>query len=132
VTQAVHHAGREEVGFPFRVGPEEVMSHFVMDGVNPLLHGVVLPSALPIFGMDEVHASVLVRSSGTLSPIEVLEPLHGRRLQIIESANRRNRTPKIGFAIADEEGSKQSVDGATLAHRRHHHPHDLVLGRVPN
>src|SRR2546427_11171104 len=64
----------EVVGLTLRVGPEHVVAHLVVDGVDPLPLRVVLAAVLPVLGVDEVDGPVLVGAAGGPPPVEVLEP----------------------------------------------------------
>lgn len=120
---------RKRISFPFGVRPVNVVSHFVIDNINPLPLGVIFPSSFPIFRVDKVNATVLVSLSRGLPPIEIFKPLYLRPLQAIKLAHPRHGAAKIENAIVLEETGKITVYDSTFLNRRKNHAHkDSLIG----
>src|SRR5260370_36131685 len=69
-----YHPAREQVGLALGIAPEQEVAHLVVEHLDPLALAEVDASALPVFGMHEVDAAVLVGAAGGFAPIDVLEP----------------------------------------------------------
>src|SRR5262249_43382996 len=66
---AAYHAIGERIRLAFGVGPEDVVRHLVVDGVDPAPLGVVLATALPVLRVHEMDLAVLVCAAAALPPI---------------------------------------------------------------
>lgn len=76
VIDPAHHAVGERVGFVLGIHPKDVVTHFVIDHIDPLPLGVVLAPLLPVLGMDKVDLAILVGFTSGFAPVKVLVPLH--------------------------------------------------------
>src|SRR5688572_22897660 len=109
-----HEAIGEAVGLPLRVGPEHVVPHLVVDGLDPLPLRVVLAAALPALRMHEVDLAVLVGAPDALAPVEPLVPVDPWHRQVVEAAHRRDGAPERRFPMRAEERGEHAVHRAAL------------------
>src|SRR4029077_9600137 len=63
--------------------------------------------------------------AAALAPIEVLEPLHARRSQVIKPADSRNGPAEPGGPIHAEELRQVTVDRPPLANTGNHNAHGV-------
>src|ERR1051325_8469457 len=104
VIETADHPEREVIGLGLGVGPEDVVAELVINRVDPLALGLVLPAALPVFRMDEVDLAVLVGFSSGLAPIDVLVPFDFREPEVVIAAERGDRPGKVrGSVLLKEE-----------------------------
>jgi len=75
------------IRFALGVCPINIVSHFMIDGVDPAPLGVVLASALPMLRMHQMDHAVFVGFARRLPPIEILIPLHAWAFQSIKPAH---------------------------------------------
>jgi hypothetical protein len=94
---------RELVSLRLGIGPKHVMTHFVINGVNPATLAVVFSAALPTLRMDKVDLSVLVSLSRSFTPVEILKPLYLGMLEVVKATNDRNSLFKVQWLIFAEE-----------------------------
>jgi hypothetical protein len=64
--------------------------------------------------MDQIDLAVFIGLAGGLSPVEILEPLDVRILQMIETTKRGNGSLKVLGLVFLEEAGKQAVDNTPL------------------
>src|SRR5215813_6246979 len=124
----------EGVGLALGVGPQHVVPELVVDGLDPLALGVVFPASLPVLRMDQVDLAVLVAAAADPSPVEILEPFHRWRPQVVETTERLDRAPEVELAVGAKESRELAVYGATFPHARKNHAHgclDLAVARAP-
>jgi hypothetical protein len=105
------------------------MTHFVVDHVNPLSFGIILPSSFPILRVHEVDCSVLVCSSGSLSPVNVSVPFKPRPLQTVKRTEARDGLAKTAGFMIVKKARKQPINNAPLPHGRQDHEHKSVVLR---
>ena len=86
VIQTSDHPKRKRVGLVFRIGPKDVMAHFMVERVDPAPLRIVLPAVFPVFRMNQINLAVLIRLAGSFTPVDVLKPFHLGVLQVIKAA----------------------------------------------
>src|ERR1043166_8806772 len=123
-----HEAIGEVVGLTLRVGPEHVVTHLVVDGVDPLALGVVFPAVLPVLGVDQVDGPVFVGPAGRPPPVEVLEPGDPGWSEAIEPGNPADGPAEVTEPVFPEEAGEEAVDRPPVPAGGKDHSH----GRSPS
>jgi hypothetical protein len=89
----------------------------MVDGVDPLPLAVVLASPLPVLRMDKMDRPILVSLARDPAPVEVFEPLNPGSLEVEKTANRPDRTVKVGLSMLPKEGLQIALNDASLTER---------------
>lgn len=122
---------RKRISLSFSVCPVNVVSHFVIDNIDPLPFRIIFPTSFPIFWMDKVDTAILIGLSRSFPPVKILKPLYAGALQAIKLAQERHGATKVESPIGLEKIGKISVYNSAFLHRRKEHTHkDSLLREI--
>jgi len=103
------------------MGPKEKMAHLVVDHSDPFSLAEVDAAALPVFRMYQMDAAILEGLAGGFAPIEVLVPFDARKLEVVETAELRDRPAERNGAAKAKKIRQISIDRPALSQRRKNH-----------
>ena len=84
--QAAHHARGKHIGFIFCVGPENIVTHLMVNQIDPTPGAIVLAAFLPILGVNQIDLTGLVGLSRGFAPIDILKPFYFWLFQVVKPA----------------------------------------------
>ena len=119
----------KSISFPLGIRPIYIVSHFMIDDIDPSTFGIILSPSFPIFRMYEVDTSIFVGFPCSFSPVKIFIPLYLRLPQAIKLTQTGYRSAKIQRATVLEKTREVSVYYSALLNRRKNHAHKISLIR---
>ena len=76
IVQTPDHSKGKHIGFVFCIRPKNIMTHLVINGVNPFPFRVIFSALFPVLRVNQIDLTVFICLAGGSSPVDILIPLY--------------------------------------------------------